>query len=69
MNIDMVTNKVYDTVEVPREEYNILLMSQARLDDIRLIVASDPRQYTHLDERTENAVEALLGIERKEKTA
>ena len=56
-------------ISVSREEYNILLTSQARLDDIRLIVASDPLEYGHLDKSTERAVELLLGVVRKEKTA
>ena len=56
-----------NAVSVPREEYNILLMSQARLDDIRMIIAADPHEYGHLNKRSESAIETLLGIERKEK--
>lgn len=60
--------QVPDTlVTISVEEYQILLISQTRLDDIRLIIANDKKNYGHLDSVTENAVEVLLGIERKEK--
>ena len=58
-----------NTVMIPREDYNILLMSQTRLDDIRLIAASDKRTYSNrYDEDTCRMIDALLGIEQKEKT-
>lgn len=57
-----------NTVTIPREDYNILLTSQTRLDDIRLIIAGDKCTYGHYDAMTTAAIEALLGIERKEKT-
>lgn len=60
---------IYD-VTITKQDYEILLTSQARLDDLRLIISSDPRTYGKLDTRTEEAVERLLGIERKkEETA
>lgn len=52
---------------VPREEYNILVTAQIQLNDVRQIIAADHCIYGHLDIITENAVEVLLGIERKEK--
>ena len=67
MRINPCSGDVDDMVLVPRDDYNALVMAQVQLNDIRVIIAADPRTYTHLDERTENAVEALLGIERKEK--
>ena len=57
-----------NAVIIPREDYNILLMSQTRLDDIRLIAASDQRTYSNrYDEETCRMIDALLGIEQKEK--
>ena len=64
---DLCSNNLNDTVIVPREEYNTLVMAQVQLNDIRAIIAADDCKYGHLDPVTENAVETLLGIERKEK--
>lgn len=56
-----------NTVTIPREEYNILLMAQTRLDDLRLIVAGDKRQYGHYDGVTNDIIDTLLGVVREEK--
>ena len=54
-------------VSVPREEYNILMVSQATLDHIRVILAADPCSILHMYSADScRVVDALLGIERKE---
>lgn len=54
-------------VRIPREEYEGLLISQARLDDIRLIAEKDSFSYGNYDSATSRVIDVLLGIERKEK--
>ena len=69
MAYDPLMNKqVPDSlVTISVEEYKMLLVSQNRLDDVRLIIANDEKKYGHLDSVAESTVEALLGLERKEK--
>lgn len=66
MRVDPLSGDIDDMILVPREDYNILIVAQVQLNDVRQIIAADPCTYGHLDKITENAVEVLLGIERKE---
>lgn len=67
MRTNPISGEIDDMVLVPREEYNILVTAQIQLNNVRQIIAADPCTYGHLDKITENVVEVLLGIERKEK--
>lgn len=60
-------NRTEDTITIPVGNFIVLVSANTRLECVKKIILADPCEYGHLDKTTENAVNILLGIERKEK--
>lgn len=62
-----------NTVEIPYEDFQFLTHAATQLQDIRTLVSTDPKDHDCLHKQTQDALDALLGINRenlrKEKTA